>query len=146
MVSMFARVVMGNGMKLEKPRLTLLEEFEKVSHIYLSTGYYMYIETSSPRARGDYAILNSPMQKFSGIMCLKFSYHMYGATIGRLDVTINSRRVFYKIGNQGNKWFDASITVYASGVYPVRKIFIVAANTFYCHFCTVSGHLRTFIF
>ena len=134
MVSMFARVVMGNGMKPEKPRLTLLEEFEKSYHFYVSTGYYMYIETSGPRVQGDYAILISPMQRFSGIMCLKFSYHMYGATIEILDVTINSRRVFSKSGNQGNKWFDASITIYVSGLYSVRKIFIVAVNTFCCNF------------
>ena len=94
----------------------------------------MYIETSSPRVRGDYAILISPMQRFRGTMCLKFSYHMYGATIGRLDVTINSRRVFSKSGNQGNRWFDASITIYYWAAYPVRKIFIVAENIFYCHF------------
>ena len=96
----------------------------------------MYIETSSPRVRGDYAILISPLQRFSGTMCLKFSYHMYGATIGRLDVKINSRTVFYRSGNQGNRWFDASLTIYYiySGVYPVRNIFIVTVNTFYCNF------------
>ena len=134
MVSMFARVVMGNSMEPEKPMLTLLEEFEKVNHIYVSTGYYMYIEASIPRRWGDYAILISPTQRFSGNMCLKFSYHMYGATIGRLDVTINSRRVFSKSGNQGNKWFNASIAICVSGAYSVRKIFFVAVNTFYCNF------------
>ena len=134
MLSVFARNVMGNGMKPEKPPITLSEEFEKVYHIYVSTGYYMYTETSRPRRQGDYAILISPMQRFSGIMCLKFSYHMYGATIGILDVTINSRRVFSKSGNQGNRWFDASITIYVSGLYSVRKIFIVAVNTFCCNF------------
>ena len=94
----------------------------------------MYIETSSPRVQGDHAILISPKQSFCGIKCLKFSYHMYGATIGRLDVTINSTIVFSKSGNQGNRWLDASITINYSGVYPVRKIFIFAGNNFYCHF------------
>ena len=127
---------MGNDMKPEKPRLTLLEEFEKVSHIYFATGHYMYIETSSPRVRGDYAILISPMMKFSGTNCLKFSYHMYGTTIGRLDVSINSRNVFSTSGDHGNNWYDANIPTSVSGVYRVRKISLLLQTllALYCHF------------
>ena len=101
------------------------KEFQNVNHIYFTTGYYMYIETSSPRVQGDYARLTSPMQQFSGFMCLRFFYHMYGATIGRLYVTINGRSVFSRSGNQGNKWIEAGINTYITGVYPVRNIFNV---------------------
>ena len=82
----------------------------------------MYIETSSPRVQGDYAKLTSPLLKFSGNMCLKFFYHMYGATIGRLYVTINGRTVFSRSGNQGNKWNEATISLSISGMYQVRDI------------------------
>ena len=47
---------------------------------------------------------------------------MYGATIGKLDVTINGRSVFSKSGNQGNKWNEASISLSLSGMYQVRDI------------------------
>ncbi|XP_020612542.1 MAM domain-containing protein 2-like [Orbicella faveolata] len=57
-------------------------------------GYYMYIETSSPRQQGDNAKLISPMLQFSGSMCLKFYYHMYGADIATLNVIINGNNVF----------------------------------------------------
>ena len=65
----------------------------------------MYIETSSPRMQGDNAKLDSPLFRFSGKMCLKFFLHMYGSTIGRLNVFINNETVFSASGNKGNKWF-----------------------------------------
>ena len=83
----------------------------------------MYIETSYPRVLGDTARLNSPVLKFNGNMCLKFFYHMYGATTGRLNVIINdTNTVFSASGNKGNKWFEARITTTFSGMYMVRAI------------------------
>ena len=58
----------------------------------------MYIETSSPRQQGDKAVLNSPQLQFSGSMCLKFYYHMYGSDIGTLNVIINGNNVFAQVG------------------------------------------------
>ena len=47
----------------------------------------MYIEASPPRRRGDKARLNSPIySKSTGSSCLKFWYHMYGRTMGTLNV------------------------------------------------------------
>ena len=84
----------------------------------------MYIETSYPRVLGDTAKLNSPVLKFSGNMCLKFFYHMYGATTGRLNVIINgTNTVFSASGNKGNKWFEARINATLSGMYMVRPGF-----------------------
>ncbi|CAH3142232.1 unnamed protein product [Porites lobata] len=74
-------------------------------------GYYMYIETSSPRVSGDNAKLRSPSLKFSGNMCLGFFYHMYGSNIGSLKVSINSKQVFSRSGNKGNTWLKASVTI-----------------------------------
>ena len=85
-----------------------------------STGYYMYIETSIPRQPGDYATLNSPLLQFSGSMCLQFYYHMYGADMGALTVSINGNNVFRASGNKGNKWLEAAIDVNLSGKYAVR--------------------------
>ena len=91
----------------------------------------MYIETSSPRVQGDDAKLSSPTLKFSGNMCLKFFYHMYGATIGRLDVIIDGKTVFSASGNKGNKWFEASISTSGlSGMYAVSNISLTIVKVF----------------
>ncbi|KAK2561818.1 MAM and fibronectin type III domain-containing protein 1 [Acropora cervicornis] len=78
-------------------------------------GFYMYIETSSPRSYGDKAILSfSPPGLFGirKVSCLKFYYHMYGATINRLNVFNGSSIVFTKSGQQGNRWLYAEVTVF----------------------------------
>ena len=85
-------------------------------------GYYMYIETSSPRQQGDNAKLNSPKLQFSGSMCLKFYYHMYGADIATLNVIIKGNTVFTASGNKGNKWLRAAIDVSLSGKHAVTDI------------------------
>ena len=73
----------------------------------------MYIETSSPRSYGDKAILSlSPPELLIGrVSCLKFYYHMYGATINRLNVFNGYSNVFTRSGQQGNRWLNAEMTV-----------------------------------
>ena len=91
----------------------------------------MYIETSSPRRLGDNAKLNSPLLRFSGDMCLTFFYHMYGSTIGKLNVIINgTKMVFSASGNEGNNWFQARVTTSLAGVYRVRCIWwsVISSN------------------
>ena len=102
-----------------------------ISHLLTSIGYYMYIETSSPRRQGDNAKLTGPLLKFSGNMCLKFYYHMYGVHIGTLNVSINGSNVFSASGDKGNKWLIATIDVNLSGKYAVREIIMAAVR---CHF------------
>ena len=84
----------------------------------------MYIETSSPRQQGDTAKLNSPMLQFSGSMCLKFYYHMYGADVATLNVMMKGNNVFTASGAKGNKWLRAAIDVSLSGKHAVRDIII----------------------
>ena len=85
----------------------------------------MYIETSLPQGLGDHAKLNSPLLRFSRNMCLKFFYHMYGSTIGRLNVIVSGfKTVFSASGNKGDQWLGARITISLSGMYMVRE---------YCH-------------
>ena len=79
----------------------------------------MYIETSLPRQLGDYAVLSSPEYPFRGYTCVTFYYHMYGATIGNLTVTLNGRTIFSISGNQGNRWLKAQVTTFDFGL---RKV------------------------
>ena len=73
----------------------------------------MFIETSSPRSYGDKArLLFSPPRSATGnFSCLKFYYHMYGATINRLNVFNGNTNVFTQSGQQGNRWLYAEVTV-----------------------------------
>ncbi|XP_069693713.1 uncharacterized protein [Periplaneta americana] len=85
-------------------------------------GYYMFIESSSPRMENDTARLYSPVYTSqltaSQPSCFTFWYHMYGATTGSLHVYIKPENVefggtllprFTKTGDQGNQWFQAIV-------------------------------------
>ena len=87
----------------------------------------MYIEASYPRRLGDNAKLHSPLVRFTGKMCLRFFYHMYGSTIGRLNVMIGGRTVFSASGNKGNRWIGARITTTRYGLSRVRNMHTLIA-------------------
>lgn len=84
----------------------------------------MYIETSYHQY-GDRARLLSPKLQFNGNMCLRFFYHMYGASMGTLNVYINGKTVFTASGNKGNVWLRKDIDVNFSGMLAVRNFFQV---------------------
>ncbi|XP_071503069.1 MAM domain-containing glycosylphosphatidylinositol anchor protein 2-like [Diadema antillarum] len=81
-------------------------------------GYYMYIETSSPRYSGQVARLTSPAQYRYGPQCLTFWYHMYGSTINSLNVyksasstTSGGEVSFSHMGQIGNVWNETQVTI-----------------------------------
>ncbi|XP_072170530.1 thyroid hormone-induced protein B-like [Diadema setosum] len=89
-------------------------------------GYYMYIETSSPRYFGQNARLTSPAQYLYGSQCLTFWYHRYGSTINSLNVyksastSPSSDDMFFSLnGTSGNAWYKAEISIdnYAQPFY-----------------------------
>ena len=71
----------------------------------------MYIEASSPRQRGDNAKLELSVSGSGAVACLKFYYHMYGATMGTLKVYSGYSVVFSLSGNQGSLWRQATRTI-----------------------------------
>ena len=82
-------------------------------------GKYIYIEASHPRRKGDKAKI-AKMLSFTGLTCVDFYYHMYGSTMGTLNVYVGKRRVFRLSGNQGIGWKKARSMVYMTKVLPVR--------------------------
>ncbi|MDC0249722.1 hypothetical protein OAK24_02480, partial [Flavobacteriales bacterium] len=76
-------------------------------------GNYMYYETSSG--------YQSPISLTSGCLdvsnltapCLSFNYHMYGGSMGTLDVIVNGDTAWTMSGNQGNQWNIAQISLSA---------------------------------
>ncbi|XP_065198014.1 MAM and LDL-receptor class A domain-containing protein 2-like [Sycon ciliatum] len=86
------------------------------------SGQYIYLETSLGSV-GQYAILQSPVLTPSTTGCsLNFWYHMFGATVGSLDVgTLSSSpgsspvSLFQLVGSQGNFWKSGMVTLPSTG-------------------------------
>ena len=80
-------------------------------------GYYMYYETSTGYL--DTVTLSTVCLDISGLSnpCLDFAYHMYGAYMGTLDVSVNGISVWSLSGDQGNQWnlSQVSLSAYAGG-------------------------------
>ena len=93
----------------------------------------MYTESSAPRRRGQKARLIGPSQPPTTGSCLQFYYHMYGTTMGTLNVytrTGNSigNSIWTKSGNQGNRWIKARVTVTSQASWQVSKNLILLTN------------------
>ncbi|CAB4011848.1 MAM and LDL-receptor class A domain-containing 1-like [Paramuricea clavata] len=82
------------------------------------TGFYLFIETSSPRQFGDNATILTPY--LNGPQCMKLSYHMYGNDIGDLNIYANKQKMFSRSGNQGNRWVGVETAILERGKYMVK--------------------------
>lgn len=84
-------------------------------------GFYMCMDASFGGYGDKAKLLFSPPSSFIGrISCLKFYYHMYGATINRLSVFHGNSVVFTKSGQQGYRWLYAEVTLFVQNTvsYP----------------------------
>ena len=82
----------------------------------------MYTETSRV-SFGDKArlIFSPPSVAIGKLSCLKFYYHMYGATINRLNVFNGNCTVFTKLGHQGNMWMYTEVTLFVQNSVSTLK-------------------------
>eukprot|EP00058_Branchiostoma_floridae_P027396 XP_002612887.1 hypothetical protein BRAFLDRAFT_227876 [Branchiostoma floridae] len=80
-----------------------------------TNGYYLYVETSRPRAPGDVARITSFIIDANPRDCyLRFYYHMLGIAIGNLNVYIkpigsSERSVDSIAGEQGDAWLRRNV-------------------------------------
>jgi hypothetical protein len=77
-------------------------------------GYYIYTEASVNNNKT--ARLLSPALSVSTTVCVNFWYHMYGANVNRINLRLKhsgtlGQPLWTKIGNQGNRWFNAKVDV-----------------------------------
>ncbi|XP_074635197.1 uncharacterized protein LOC141893713 isoform X1 [Acropora palmata] len=88
------------------------------------SGKYIFVESSSPAQEGDKAKLLSAKFPSTAGRCLSFWYHMYGSSIGALNVYINkeglSTLVFSKAGQQGDLWLQARVSLESDSFYQVE--------------------------
>uniref|UniRef100_A0A3Q2QCN2 MAM domain containing glycosylphosphatidylinositol anchor 2 n=1 Tax=Fundulus heteroclitus TaxID=8078 RepID=A0A3Q2QCN2_FUNHE len=106
-------------------------------HTGSNQGFYMFIETSSPRLEGDKARLMSPnfnilskgvssSASSNPTYCFTFYYHMYGRHIGALNIflrqkgqTLTDTLVWSLTGNQGNNWRQARVNIHPTTAFQV---------------------------
>lgn len=94
--------------------------------------FYAYVESSSPNYPAKTTIMNSPCFNLSGQSgtSLSFSYHMYGASMGTLDLQVSSNgggtwtSVWSLSGDQGNQWYTANVNLdaYAGSTLQLRYV------------------------
>lgn len=108
--------------------------------------WYMYIETSSPRVNGDDALLESDCFDFSALTAptIEFYYHMYGATIGTLELLISTDGVIWTSiwslsGNQGNAWNTATVDLSAYAGQTVGFRFSGVSGTSFTGDAAIDG-------
>ena len=77
----------------------------------------MYTEASF-RLRGNIALLLSPVLHTNSHNevrgCVQFWFHMKGAHMGGLRVTVDGKRVWQRSGNQGTNWIPAAVPFIAT--------------------------------
>lgn len=92
-------------------------------------GHYMYIESSAPRRRGDAARLWTPKFNPKAGQCISFWYHMFGRTMGTLNVyaadmsattPVIGSPIWSLSGNQGNIWMQEYVRLPTPTVASVR--------------------------
>ena len=102
----------------------------------MSSGHYVYIETSSPRTKGEIARLTSDRFKVSKShnWCMNFWYHMYGNSVGSLKVKLkiypfNPSRYYYstvwtKLSNHGDVWLSDQVQLNSPDNFEVSLGFV----------------------
>ena len=123
---------------------------KQLSFLHLQ-GKYAYIE-SSGRLNGDRARLVVGWFKKSKFnSCLKFSYHMYGQTLGSLKISLldsdKNQTLWHRKGDatMGDKWMRGQTPFFAKKDFMVSKIifhvnilmrFLLIKHCSYFEICT----------
>jgi hypothetical protein len=82
-----------------------------------ANGYFIYIETSPPRASDDFArLISSALDIDQNGACFKFFYHMFGSDVYQLHIRTRqngqlSKPVWQKEGDKGNNWLLGQVFV-----------------------------------
>ncbi|XP_074645315.1 MAM and LDL-receptor class A domain-containing protein 1-like [Tubulanus polymorphus] len=74
-------------------------------------GSYVYVEASSPAKEGDQAWLEANTTSSSDSCVMNFYYHMFGLTMGKLEVKINGNVVFSQSRHYRHGWKLGSVPI-----------------------------------
>ncbi|XP_013804776.1 MAM and LDL-receptor class A domain-containing protein 1 [Apteryx mantelli] len=90
-------------------------------------GHYLYMESSEPYVFQNKAVLLSPVFKpYGNETCIfRFHYHMFGKQVYKLSVfqrtesNTKGQLLWYKFGNQGNRWIRQTLHINSSKPFQV---------------------------
>ena len=84
----------------------------------------MYVEASTGSAGDKTTLTSTYFYRQTHSQCLTFWYHMYGASIGTLNVYSTSfflkRLVWTKSGSQGNLWRKAQVLYQLNSIFSLE--------------------------
>ena len=101
-------------------------------------GHYMYIEVSSPIKTGQKARVLSEDFPSTRRRCVNFWFHMFGATVGTLNLYVKtglgnstkSEQLIWSLsGNFGNQWMNGQAPISSTARYQVSTIRLFWAGT-----------------
>ena len=78
--------------------------------VFVFEGKYMYTEATVQSA-GDNAKLQVVLPRSNSSSCLTFYYHMYGSSMGTLNVFSGNTAIFTASGNNGDYWRKVAKTL-----------------------------------
>ncbi|KAH3835309.1 SCO-spondin-like isoform X2 [Dreissena polymorpha] len=100
-------------------------DFDHTTRNY--SGSYIFTESSAPRNLLDTAWIQSPTidVTLNPLHCFRFWYHMYGSSIGRLNVYqvtnggLPGKVVWSLTGDQGNSWKEGQVPLNSNQSYSI---------------------------
>ena len=104
--------------------------FLHVLCIFKGQGYYLFIETSSPRRPNDTARLESPTLPGQTLYsCLRFWYHMYGPEVNTLNVYTKvgntlGTPVWKHTGTIDNRWHFQEVDISSMQAFKVIHVYV----------------------
>ena len=85
-------------------------------------GKYMYTE-ATVQSLGDNAKLQLVLPRGGSSSCLTFFYHMYGYSMGTLNVFNGNSLIFTVSGDHGDNWRKVTRTVNSNQVVSISNVF-----------------------
>ncbi|CAH1795585.1 unnamed protein product, partial [Owenia fusiformis] len=91
-----------------------------------SSGYYLYLEASTPVIEGMRArLISSPFQPSASSTCLKFLYHRYGADMGAMNVILRESgqsdvNLLQLVGQTGRTWHEEIIALSVTNNFQIE--------------------------
>jgi Zn-dependent metalloprotease/chitodextrinase len=100
--------------------------------------YYIFVESSSPNYPSKIGIINSPCFDLTAESNanFNFAYHMYGSSMGTIELQASTDGISWtalwtKSGDQGNSWYDATVSLSSYYGTSVQLRYVATTSTSY---------------
>jgi subtilisin family serine protease len=100
--------------------------------------YYIFVESSSPNYPSKVGIINSPCFDLTAESNanFNFAYHMYGSSMGTIELQASTDGISWtalwtKSGDQGNSWYDATVSLSSYYGTSVQLRYVATTSTSY---------------